>query len=146
MNYQGHLYGGIATSAIVAGTSLFYGHTDYSVSIVCAATTLVFSLYPDLDTSSTPSKYAFILGIPLIVWFIFKTHYIPAFLSLMFISIPKMFPHRGLVHTLRFGLFASIVWFFILQVLPVNIEYIYIGVSSLIGYMTHLILDSHVRI
>jgi len=146
MNYSGHLCGGIVASTIVAGASLFYSPTDYILAGICTTTTLIFSLYPDLDTSSTPSKYAFILGIPLMGVLIYLNYYMQAFLLLMFISIPKMFPHRGLVHTLRFGLFASIIWIFILKILPININYLYIGISAIVGYMTHLILDSHVRI
>jgi len=146
MNYSGHLCGGIVTSTIMTGASLVYSGMNFVLAGICGITTLIFSLYPDLDSSSTPSRHAFIVSIPIICLLIYLHHYIEAILLLILIVVPKMFIHRGLVHTLKFGFGSSIVWFFILNLLPVNIPYLYIASSTLIGYMTHLILDSHVRI
>jgi len=145
MNYKGHLTGGIITSTLVAGGSLFLSGYDWVVAGVCWITTLIFSLYPDLDISSKPSGYAYIMGIPMITALWYTEHSLEALLLALFITIPKVFPHRGLVHTLKFGVLASLCWIFIL-ISFYGVSYYFIGVASMLGFTTHLILDKHIRI
>jgi len=145
MNYGGHLAGGILTSTLVVGGSLFYSGMNFTIAGICGLTTLIFSLYPDLDVASKPSRYAFIIGIPLIIYLGYQRLYLEAILSLILIGLPKMFSHRGVVHTLKFAALVSLCWMYILKPF-ITIEYYYIGISTLVGYMTHLILDNHVKI
>jgi membrane-bound metal-dependent hydrolase YbcI (DUF457 family) len=56
-----------------------------------------------------------------------------------------MFPHRGLVHTLRFGFLATLCWIFILNPY-VHPNMVFTLIAGMIGYFTHLLLDSHVRL
>lgn len=145
MNYKGHLIGGIVTSTLIAGATFVYSGLDFAIAGVSALTTLMFALYPDLDVASKPSRYAFTLGIPAALALIYFQYYIEALLVFLFISIPKMFPHRGLVHTIKFGILAAVCWLYILKPF-IDIEYYYIIVSGIVGYLTHLALDNHVRI
>lgn len=144
MNYKGHLIGGIVTSTLVAGGSFVYSG-DFIIAGVSAITSLIFSLYPDLDVASKPSRYAFLLGIPSILALIYMEYHFEAILGFVFISLPKAFPHRGLVHTLKFGLLASMCWLTIISTF-INIEHYYVILSGFIGYTTHLSLDNHIRI
>jgi len=144
MNYKGHLTVGLITSVGVVGS--FLALTDNLIeSLVCGITTLVFSLYPDLDTASKPSRYAFVLGSISILYFFSVESYIAMILTFLFIVIPKMFKHRGMAHTLKFGLLASVCWLHILMQI-IEVENTYIIASGMIGYLTHLILDKHVRL
>ena len=144
MNYKGHLIGGIVTSSLVAGGS-FVLSGNLVVAGVSALITLMAALYPDLDVASKPSRHAFLLGIPTILLMIYLGYYIVAILLFLLISIPKMFPHRGLVHTLKFGVLVSVCSWYIINPF-LDISYYYVLGSSLLGYMTHLILDKHIRI
>ena len=145
MNYAGHLTGGLVAAGIVGATSFVMSGLNIGIGAVCAVTTLVMALYPDFDIASTPSKYSYIIGIPAIILCMFFNKIQTAMLILAFIAVPKMFPHRGLVHTLRFGALATICWIFIFNpYLHVNLMFTFI--AGMIGYLTHLLLDSHVRL
>ena len=144
MNYKGHSIGGVVTSLLVAGGS-FILSGDLVIAGVCALTTFVFALYPDLDVASKPSRHAFWIGIPIILALVYYEYQFEAILTFLLISVPKMFPHRGLVHTFKFGILASVCLFYILEPF-IDIEFYYIIVSSFVGYATHLILDNHIRI
>jgi len=145
MNYAGHLTGGLVSAGIVGATTLAVtGFHHPIVAGVCAITTLVMALYPDLDIASIPSRMSFMIGIPAIIILILL-HQLPQALALLaFITVPKMFPHRGFVHTLRFGLMATLCWIFILN--PIHPNLVFTLVAGIIGYLTHLLLDSHVRL
>lgn len=148
MNYAGHLTGGLAVAGTVGLTTFINGGVNPTIAGVCAITAFVMALYPDFDVASTPSKQAFIIGIPAIIILMFL-HLIPqAIMLLAFIAVPKMFPHRGFVHTLRFGIMATSLWIIMLSPLSqhISMNYWYMFVSGITGYLVHLILDSHVRL
>ena len=149
MNYAGHLTGGLVSAGIVGATTLAVtGFHHPIVAGVCAITTLVMALYPDLDNASIPSKQSFIIGIPAIIILMLLHHVPQAMMVLAFIAVPKMFKHRGFVHTLRFGAMATVLWIILLSSLShyIPMNYIFIFISGIIGYFTHLLLDSHVRL
>lgn len=148
MNYAGHLTGGLVSAGIIGCTSFVMSGLNLSIGALCAVTTLIMALYPDFDTASTPSKHSFMVGIPAII-ILGLLHRIPeALMLLAFIAVPKMFKHRGFVHTLRFGAMATSLWIIILSPLNhyIHMNYLFIFVSGMIGYFTHLLLDSHVRL
>jgi len=145
MNYAGHLTGGLITAGIVGGTSFILSGLHPVVGAVCAATTLIMALYPDYDIASTPSKQAFIVGIPAVIILALMHHLNQAILVLLFISVPKMFPHRGFVHTLRFGMIASFCWYSIVHPF-IHVNLFFMMTAGMVGYLTHLILDRHVKI
>lgn len=144
MKYKGHLYGGILTSLLLAGGLFTYKH-DWETIGICGITSLIMSLYPDLDIASKPSRYAYILGIPAIIALAYFGLTLQAILLFTFIAVPKAFPHRGFVHTLRFGLIASTCWMVLLYPFVV-VEEIYVIGAGLVGYFTHLLLDNSVRL
>lgn len=145
MNYKGHATGGAVVAIVATIVSYIYGGYDYITSAMCGVTAFVFALYPDLDIASKPSRYAYLLGIPAILYLIYETYYLVALLIFLFITVPKMFPHRGLVHTIKFGVVAVACWMYCIALfLDVNMYYI-LG-AGMIGYLTHLISDKHVRL
>jgi len=145
MNYAGHLTGGLVSASVVGATTFVMSGLNIGIGVTCAITTLVMALYPDFDIASTPSKHSFIIGIPTIILLMILHKTTQAMLVLGFIAIPKMFPHRGLVHTLKFGLLATICWIYILNPY-MHVNMLFMIVAGMIGYLTHLILDNHVRL
>jgi len=148
MMYAEHLIGGLVSAGIVGGTTFVMSGLNPLVAGVCAVTTLVMSLYPDFDNASIPSKQSFIIGIPAIIILMLLHHVPQAMMVLAFIAVPKMFKHRGFVHTLRFGAMATVLWIILLSSLShyIPMNYLFIFISGIIGYFTHLLLDSHVRL
>jgi membrane-bound metal-dependent hydrolase YbcI (DUF457 family) len=145
MNYAGHLTGGLVSAGIVGCTSFVMSGLNISIGALCAVTTLIMALYPDFDVASTPSKYSYIIGIPTIIGCMYFGKIFTAMLVLAFIGIPKMFTHRGFVHTLRFGFMATICWILILNPY-IGVNVMFTLIAGMIGYLTHLLLDSHMRL
>lgn len=145
MNYKGHRTCGIVIAIPVAIIACIFSGCDWITTLVCAFTAFWFALYPDLDIASKPSRYAYIVGIPTSIYLIYTEHILQGILTILFITVPKIFPHRGLVHTLKFGLLASLCWIYMIEPF-VDINTYFVGVSAMLGFVTHLILDRHIRI
>ena len=143
MKFEGHLNDGIVVELITLGVTTIVS-LNAMTGVVCGLVALVMSLYPDLDVASKPSRYAFIVGIPAILYFIYVGAYLQAVLTFLLIATPKAFPHRGLVHTLKFGMGATACLYFIIDHYT-NAGMILIGGAGMLGYMTHLILDNHIK-
>lgn len=145
MNYTGHLIGGVVSATIIGGTSIYLTDFNYITSAIYSAITLGFALYPDLDIASKPSRFAFAIGIVLIPYLVYIGELSQALVLFLLIGLPKIFPHRGIVHTLKFGLLATLgVWYLIDPYTDINMYFVMI--SGMIGYMTHLILDKHIKL
>lgn len=144
MNYKSHLNGGIIASCFTAGGFLILSLNPI-IALICGLVTLVMSLYPDLDTSSKPSRYFYIAGIPTAIYLFYTGQIIPASIVTGLLVIPKFFKHRGFVHTIRYGIIASAcIGYMLFPLVGIWALWMIIG-SGIVGYMTHLVMDGHVR-
>jgi len=146
MNYKSHMIGGIITSTI--SLILIYLFTDMMTNrteLIYPITVFIFSLYPDLDTASKPSRHYYIIGILLFIYLVHIYMIFSSFLVILFITLPKMFPHRGFVHTIRFSIISGAIYYGIIYNI-IDVEFKYIMASVVIGYLTHLTLDKHIKL
>jgi hypothetical protein len=144
-NYAGHRNAGIV-GAIVGAVALYYGrsyvHITYQEIGLSAAVIFIFSLFPDIDIKSAPSKVFYtIVAIILGSCYYTKQYAIGNLLGLIAI-IPQITKHRGFFHhpITAFGLPASVFYIHYIEVIELKLA-ILIYVSAVFGYLIHLIKD-----
>ena len=103
--YKGHRNGGIFSSVIVIGilVSLNY-FTSYSFTYIeigaCVVSTFVFSLFPDIDIKSTPSKMIYLVVFVVLIALYVQEMYQTANMIAIFAIFPQLTKHRGIFHSL----------------------------------------------
>ena len=147
-NFNGHFTGGLIASCI--GTSIAVignQHMHWMLSIEdCAfiwSSTLFFSLFPDIDIKSKPSKIfytAFFIG--LCYLYLTKRFETATILSMLAIT-PQMTKHRGFFHykitALLIPAYTFILYGQHYMTLHTAVAMYFAGV---VGYFTHLLLDN----
>lgn len=145
MNYKEHRNAGIGVGVILSVIIGYLTSFDIKSVLLTFWTTLIFSLYPDLDIASKPSRYSMIIGIISTIYLYYINNIEAMMILIGFITIPRLFKHRGMVHTIKFGILATYAWFYFINLFTyVNIYYIMI--PGIIGYITHLLLDNNIKI
>ena len=147
-NFNGHFTGGLVTAsvstcAIVAVNNHYHLNLhglDYAFNW---ASVLFFSLFPDVDIKSKPSKIFYSVFFVVLCYLYITKQFQTATILAMLAITPQMTNHRGFFH---YKITALIIpaYVFILSTqhyLPLNVA-ITMYVSGVIGYYTHLILDS----
>ncbi len=145
MNYGAHKIAG-AISSLGVGAYLYSEQTSMLTIAISAISTYIFSLYPDTDIKSSSSKTIYMLGLPFVIYLFAVNHLVLAFLLCLTLAIPLFSDHRGFTHTLVSLILNSVIWGYIINVTNPNIPFNVIVFSSAIGYITHLILDRHIKI
>lgn len=144
MNYKAHRNYGATTALIVIIVSAI-ATKSVEASLFCGLITLIFSLFPDLDTHSTPSKiFATIIlacnaGILLLDLF-FKLD-VAALFVLSFIACNvfigfKTLTHRGVTHKYIWPFLSLVAGVFFIETIGVYF------ISASVGLCTHFACDS----
>jgi len=142
-NFKGHLTGGIITSSILAGSYLYF--YNIKTAIIGFVTSLIFSLYPDMDIKSKSQKYLVIFFI-LFGGYIFIYEYdsIRMLLIMWLIITPLLFKHRGYNHSLLNMLWLMFIWWGLIHsYFPINQDMYISNIAVAVGFSTHLLLDKH---
>lgn len=144
MNYKAHRNYGAATSlaAIIFFTIMT---KSAEISFLCGLTTLAFSLFPDLDTHSTPSKIlatmilTFNAGLlfldlffKLDVFYLFVLSFIVCNVFIGF----KTLAHRGITHKYIWPFLSLIVGLYFIKEAGVYF------IAASVGLCTHFACDS----
>lgn len=140
MNFRAHFTGGIIAGLSVAVACGGVG-LGSSVAAAGAAAALLMSMFPDLDTHSTPSKWFYTLLAPACIYLWMVGYSSIAFWTLVVSVIPKMLSHRGLLHHKLTGIILPASVF----ALPIpQVMQLVVYVAAVIGFYTHLLLDGEI--
>ena len=143
-NFKGHLTGGLIISSI--NTLTFTYLYNIKTGIITGITSLLFSLYPDMDIKSHSQRIVTAILTTLIIYFLYNNYNATytAFVGFLII-MPMLHKHRGYNHSIINGFVLCLIWLGILSAfftIDLNKDYIY-NIALLSGYWTHLILDRH---
>ena len=164
MTFKGHLVGGVIAGVGLAGISIQLGYIppqDVNRWVGVGATTVFFSLFPDLDTSSVPQRW-FFRGVLLLLFYLgWSGHYELATLVGMLSISPLLHRHRGWTHWKISPLIAALVlgatyeywrarhawvggfsWGNVSELLQANTLFM---VACIVGWYTHLLLDGRFK-
>ena len=146
-NFKGHLTGGLIISSIIASSYLYL--FNIKTAIIGFITTLIFSLYPDMDVKSHSQRIITAILTALIIYFLYNNYnaIYTAFVGFLII-MPMLGKHRGYNHSIINGFILCLIWLGILSAfftLNMSKDYIY-NIALLSGYWTHLILDRHWKV
>ena len=141
-NFVGHSVGGIITSTVGCAI-VTYNREHLNVSleelIILPVVSYMFSIFPDIDIKSTPSKFFYSIIIISLIYLFYNEMY--AFANILGIVslIPQIVSHRGFFHS-----------YFAAMLIPLAVTYsvpfgdnkLFLYLFAISGYYTHLILDS----
>lgn len=163
MNFRGHLTGGIISGATLAIFKLVCkGTLNLSAFPRMAAAifgiTVFFSIFPDLDTNSVPQRWFYRVVFLILIYLGYRKQYELATLLAVISLTPILGQHRGWTHNRLSPFFvplflAGIYEYFISKdsffydlsfqrIYGHFKNYIWFIIASIIGWYTHLLLDS----
>jgi uncharacterized metal-binding protein len=154
MNFKGHSIGGVVTASSITGVAMFLGKLkELSLFepnfLILWGITYGFSLYPDVDTKSTPQKIYFRILFVLCSFLIYFKMFEICSVVLLFSTLPLLFKHRGFTHwwlsalILPFLCFALFEFFVLGNVISEMflLKYGWYIIGGTLGWLTHLVLD-----
>ncbi len=101
MTFKGHLIGGVLAGIGTAAAASRLGYLppqDYQAWAWVWGTTVAFSLFPDLDTSSVPQRWFFRLVFAALVYLGWNEDYERATFVGLLAILPLLDHHRGWTH------------------------------------------------
>ena len=141
-NFLGHSIGGIVTSSVGCFV-LFYNKERLNISteelIIFPLVSYMFSLFPDIDIKSKPSKFFYSIIIISLIYFYYMKMYSLANVVAIVSLIPQIVSHRGFFHSIYAAFIIPAIMVFIL---PSGVNKMFLYYFALLGYYTHLVLDS----
>jgi len=141
MNFKGHLIGGCVTGIAATACTYQMYHTPL-IPVSCGAFAVIASLYPDTDTKSVPSKIFFVASVFAVIVFVIALKWLLVATIILMMLVSALAPHRGTTHTIAF---AAVFCFALPQVF-LGYFIASLCVSGFAGYLTHLILDRHIKL
>jgi uncharacterized metal-binding protein len=135
MNYKAHRNYGATTALIVIIVSAI-ATKSVEISLFCGLITLIFSLFPDLDTHSTPSRYAAWAVLVAMGYFIYFKQEINACLIAGCFIFIKTQKHRGWTH--KFWLPSLLLGVGLYCLESIGVYFI----AASVGLCTHFACDS----
>ena len=142
-NFNGHYNGGMFGAALSVSVSyIVFDFTEPMHIVSIGLSTLAFSLFPDIDIKSTPSKIFYTLFLVYLGILYYLKKFELATLSSMLAILPQVTKHRGIFHSpIAAVLIPSYpIYFYYNGMIPLNFTLALWG-SGTIGYIIHLILD-----
>lgn len=165
MNFRGHLVGGIAVGVAVAETAAQLGYiarADHSIWAGVCGTTVFFSLFPDLDTSSVPQRWFFRIVFAVLLYLGWMERYELATLVGLLSVLPLLDHHRGWTHwklsplvvpvllgavyeywRARHAWFGAFSWTNVQNLLEAHLVFL---IACMAGWYTHLVLDGRFKL
>jgi len=140
-NFKGHALGGITAALAVGGGLWATGHSP-NIIMSGATATFLFSLFPDLDVKSTPSKVFYYIVFIALSWLYYTDEHRLAHLIAMVALIPQLVNHRGILHSRITSIVLPLATVFLA---PLGIatphDALILGGCGVLGYNVHLALD-----
>ena len=139
MDFEGHVTTGLIASSAVAGGALFILEPVMAVHVFVAS--MIFSLYPDLDTGSISRRVLSLLFAAATVVLYREGFHESALGMLVLMIVPNFFKHRGFTHTI-FGMIFFVGIYYTSVGYCIGFEDLWpIAVGGIVGYSTHLLSD-----
>jgi hypothetical protein len=145
-NFKEHQNNGII-SAIIVGIILIISNNLINISlldiILPVLLTYIYSLFPDIDVKSVPSKFFYsIITALLIILYIYQLHKIANIIAIISI-IPQLVKHRGVFHNPITAVIIPTNIFYIYYIDAISFQYASICyLASVFGYIIHLLKDT----
>ncbi len=146
-NFSGHYSGGLVTATIATTASVFasqhlHWNLEWYAYPCIFGNVLFFSLFPDVDVKSTPSKLFYkAVFIVLCVLFVMKKFESASLIAILSIT-PQMTKHRGIFHHKLTALALPGYSFLLANQHYIGFQFaIALYIAGVIGYFTHLFLD-----
>lgn len=147
-NFNGHFTGGLiatAVTTVVAVTCASKFNLSMQVSNLAfvAGSTLFFSLFPDIDIKSKPSKMFYSAFFVLLCYLYITKQFQTATILSMLAVTPQMTKHRGIFHhKLTALMIPGYVFILSSQHYITSTTALFAYVAGVAGYYTHLLLDN----
>ena len=152
--FKGHILGGLIVSILVIYFIFSLGKhlnidifrtfiPDTQTLIVLLAISVLFTLFPDVDTHSIGRKIFYSVFLITDIYLIFTGDYKSASVLGLFAILPAVGKHRGWTHKKITGLIISsgfLVMPYFLNNISLYQSISYFG-ASLTGYYSHLLMD-----
>lgn len=152
-NYKGHIAGGIIAGLAFAGAVSFipveqFAETagifrDWQALAAVVVISVLFGLFPDVDTNSKAQDIFFGIVFPLDILLLWQGYLQAAAYLGLIAMLPIVGHHRGWTHK-KWAMFAIplpillIPYLYNDQILPISMVYY---VAAVVGYFSHLLLD-----
>ena len=137
-NFAGHLAGGAITSAACAYGIYHFSH-DPKLTGLSAAMCLGFSLFPDVDVKSVPSRIFYWVLIAFLGWLYWKGMYREGLIAGIGGLLPQLVVHRGFFHSLVASILIPAFVFMGHRMMGNGC--LLLWACGVIGYSTHRFLD-----
>lgn len=146
-NFNGHRNGGIISAMVVAGGMIAISqvapiHFKPTEILLSSSVAFGFSLFPDIDTKSTPSRWFYGILLVLFGFMYFKGLHQVANIVAIIACVPQITKHRGILHSkitaIILPAFPLILYNIGVMKLDISVA---LFISGVLGYYTHLILD-----
>lgn len=152
-NYKGHVAGGIIFGLVYAGAVSFLPIEQFAESAgvlrdwqalaAVIVISVLFGLFPDVDTNSKAQDIFFGIAFPLDILLLWQGYIQAAAYLGLIAMLPIIGHHRGWTHK-KWAMFVIplpillIPYLYNNQILPISMVYY---TSAVIGYFSHLLLD-----
>lgn len=160
MRARGHLAGGALAGGGVAAAATALGYVpgiDHALWWAVVATTLFFSLFPDVDTDSLPRRWFYRGVLAALLWLAWQRRFEQATLLASAAVLPLVDHHRGWTHGRYTPLLAVLLVGGLLWGLGVMSQgvgpgcalapgHLALTAAAVAGWYTHLLLDGLFRI
>jgi len=133
-DFKKHNWFAVGASALVLIATLAAG-SKFEVSLILSVAVYLGANFPDLDTASTPSKWAARFALVSSAYFIYVEEPIYGLIVCMIYISPKVSKHRGWTHKFSTPVLITAT------VLIIFREYTLIAVAFSVGLLAHYALD-----
>ena len=146
-NFNGHYKGGLVGASVSMISIVSLGETNYINICAVGLSTLTFSLFPDIDIKSTPSKIFYALFLVYLAVLYHLEQYKLATLSSMIAISPQITKHRGIFHSHYAAILIPIypIYFYYNDSITKSL-FLSLWAAGTFGYYIHLALDKKLKL
>jgi len=148
--YKGHIWGSLILSGMIVygfyAVSIYFNInfiTNFEKMVTLVLVSIIFSLFPDIDTNSKGQKLFYFIFFILDAYLILKEQYKNAAILGLFSFLPILSKHRGWTHRKLTAIVVCspfIIVPYFLQNISIEDGVPYF-LAALTGYFSHLIVD-----
>ena len=144
MKYEQHITGGVITSLFSVAFSAYRSGLEQLWLIYL--TSIVFSLFPDMDTGSKSRRLLILMSLPAFIYLFHNGYDTSGYALFAIVILSTVFKHRGFTHSLLGMVVFSGIYVYMIDMSVGMVDPVNYTVAISIGYLTHLILDGHWRV
>ncbi|MCP3921552.1 MAG: hypothetical protein GY714_03105 [Desulfobacterales bacterium] len=158
MNFKGHLAGGLLTGAGISFIAINFDSQVVRTVFTITPIALIFSMFPDLDTSSIPQRWFYRFIILYMFSLALNNEFKFATLIGILVLAPVIDQHRGWTHSFHAAFIVPLALIIVYQfflsrnhffenfnlngIVDCILKYKWILLAAISGWCSHIILDS----